>query len=68
MIGMFTIAIDHGIGMRKLFGTVHPYPSHAEIIREAADEFARVTYPTLPKEWAAMARGRLTRRKVRDAR
>ena len=65
MIGMFTIAIDHGIGMRKLFGTVHPYPSHAEIIREAADEFARVTYPTLPKEWAAMARGRLTRRKVR---
>jgi len=33
MIGMFTIAIDHGIGLRKLFGTVHPYPSHAEIIR-----------------------------------
>ncbi len=45
---MFTIAIDQGIGLRKLFGTVHPYPSHAEIVRQAADEFARVTYPSFP--------------------
>jgi len=36
MIGMFTIAIDHGIGLRKLFGTVHPYPSHAESSRHRA--------------------------------
>lgn len=68
LIGMFTIAIDQGIGMRKLFGTVHPYPSHAEIVRQAADEFARVTYPSLPKEWLAMTSGRLrvaTHRKMR---
>ena len=30
---MFTIAIDHGLGMRKLFGMVHPYPAWAELRR-----------------------------------
>ncbi len=63
LIGMFTIAIDNGISLRKLFTSVHPYPSHAEIIREAADEFALSTLPNLPREWTAMARGRLTRRR-----
>ncbi len=65
LIGMFTIAIDNGISLRRLFTTVHPYPSHAEIIRQAADEFALSTLSNLPREWAAMARGRLTRRRVR---
>ncbi len=59
LIGMFTIAIDNRISLRKLFGTVHPYPSHAEIIRQAADDFALDTLADLPREWRAMARGRL---------
>jgi pyruvate/2-oxoglutarate dehydrogenase complex dihydrolipoamide dehydrogenase (E3) component len=61
LIGMFTIATDNGIGLRKLFGTVHPYPSHAELIREAADDFARATFSNLAREWLAMARGRVGR-------
>jgi dihydrolipoamide dehydrogenase len=61
LIGMFTIAIDNGIGLRKLFGTVHPYPSHAEIIRQAADDFTLATLANLPSEWWAMARGRMRR-------
>ncbi len=61
LIGMFTIAIDNGIGLRKLFGTVHPYPSHAEIIRQAADDFTLATLSNLPRDWWAMARGRLGR-------
>ena len=61
LIGMFTLAIDNGIGLRKLFGTVHPYPSHAELVRQAADDFARITYSNLPGEWLAMARGRFAR-------
>ena len=61
LVGMFTIAIDNGIGLRKLFGTVHPYPSHAEIVRRAADDFARTTYSNLPREWLAMATGRFRR-------
>jgi pyruvate/2-oxoglutarate dehydrogenase complex dihydrolipoamide dehydrogenase (E3) component len=62
LIGMFTIAIDNRISLRKLFGTVHPYPSHAEIIRQAADDFALSTLPHMPQEWWAMVRGRLPRR------
>jgi dihydrolipoamide dehydrogenase len=61
LIGMFTIAIGHGIGLRSLFGTVHPYPSHAEIVRRATDDFARVTFSNLPREWLAMVRGRLSK-------
>ena len=58
LIGMFTMAIDNKISLRKMFGTVHPYPSHAELIRQAADEFALMTLSSLPREWIAMARGR----------
>jgi len=66
MIGMFTMAIDHGVGLRSLFDMVHPYPSHAEVLRQAADDFARITYPSLPREWLAMARGRVRRvRRIR---
>ncbi len=62
LIGMFTMAIDNGISLRRMFGTVHPYPSHAEIIRQAADEFALSTLSNLPRDWAAMTRGRMSRR------
>jgi dihydrolipoamide dehydrogenase len=59
MIGLFTMAIDHGIGLRKMFGTVHPYPAYAQAIGKLVDDFARDTYPALPKEWFAMIRGRI---------
>jgi len=68
LIGMFTMAIDNGIGLRKLFGTVHPYPSHAELLRQAADDFARITYSNLLSEWLAMARGRTARFRQRARR
>lgn len=61
MIGMFSMMIDHGIGLRKLFGQVHPYPSYAQAIGLIADEFAGETYRSLPREWLAMMRGRITR-------
>jgi pyruvate/2-oxoglutarate dehydrogenase complex dihydrolipoamide dehydrogenase (E3) component len=64
LIGMFTMAIDNRISLRKLFGTVHPYPSHAEIIRQAADDFALDTLADLPREWRAMATGRLRGRQA----
>jgi pyruvate/2-oxoglutarate dehydrogenase complex dihydrolipoamide dehydrogenase (E3) component len=64
LIGMFVIAIDNRISLRKLFGTVHPYPSHAEIIRQAADDFALDTLADLRREWQAMAAGRLRRRQA----
>lgn len=59
MIGMFTLAIDQGIGMRKIFAMVHPYPSYAQVVGQIADNFARDTYPVLHKEWWGMVRGRI---------
>ena len=61
-IGIFTMAIDHGIGLRKMYGTTHPYPAHAQAIGKVVDDFMRDTLPSLPKEWLAMTRGRISRR------
>jgi pyruvate/2-oxoglutarate dehydrogenase complex dihydrolipoamide dehydrogenase (E3) component len=58
-IGIFTMAIDHGIGLRKMYGTVHPYPAHVQAIGKIVDDFTRDTLPSLPKEWLAMTRGRI---------
>ena len=62
IIGIFTFAIDHGIGLRKMFGTVHPYPAYAQAVGQVADDFARDTFASLPKEWWGMVRGRIGRR------
>ena len=61
MIGLFTMAIDHGLGLRTLFPMVHPYPSHAEVLREAADQFAATTLNNIPTELSAAVRSRLRR-------
>lgn len=62
MIGMFTIMIDHKIGLRKLFGTVHPYPSYSQVVGFIADEFATDTFRSLPKEWFALTKAKITNR------
>jgi dihydrolipoamide dehydrogenase len=62
IIGIFTMAIDHDIGLRKMFGMVHPYPSHAQLVGHITDDFARDTFAKLPREWLGMMRGRVTSR------
>lgn len=62
IVGMFTMMIDHGIGLRKMFGGVQPYPAYSQIVGLLADDFADVTYRHLPRELLAMVRGRLARR------
>ena len=61
-IGIFTMANDHGIGLRKMYGTTHPYPAHVQAIGKIVDDFMRDTLPSLPKEWLAMTRGRIAQR------
>jgi hypothetical protein len=63
---MYTMAIDQGIGMRKIFAMVHPYPAYAQLVGKIADNFARDTYPVIHKEWLAMVRGRITKRLQRS--
>jgi len=41
MIGEITLAMVGGLGLGKILGTIHPYPSQAEGIRRAAAAHAR---------------------------
>lgn len=46
MISEVTTAIVHKIGLSKLASVIHPYPTQAEAIRQAADEYYRRTLAT----------------------
>lgn len=41
MISEVTTAIVNGIGLSKLSGVIHPYPTQAECIKKAADAYRR---------------------------
>ena len=50
MIGEITLAMTHGIGLKKIASTIHPYPTQADAIRKIGDQFnkTRLT-PTVNK-------------------
>jgi hypothetical protein len=41
MMGEVSLAMTHGLGLRKLASTVHPYPTQAEALRKLGDEYNR---------------------------
>jgi pyruvate/2-oxoglutarate dehydrogenase complex dihydrolipoamide dehydrogenase (E3) component len=41
MISELTLAIVAGVGLRTIAGVIHPYPTQAEAIRQAADAYNR---------------------------
>jgi pyruvate/2-oxoglutarate dehydrogenase complex dihydrolipoamide dehydrogenase (E3) component len=41
MISEITLAMKHGIGLKGIADTIHPYPTQAEAIRRVGDEFNR---------------------------
>ncbi len=41
MIGELCLAITHGIGLKKIASTIHPYPTQGEVIRKAASEWSK---------------------------
>lgn len=60
MIGEITLAIVAGIGLGTLSKVIHPYPTQAEAIRKAADEWKRAkltpTVAGLLRRWLAWRR------------
>jgi dihydrolipoamide dehydrogenase len=52
-IGIFTLAINEGISMHRLFALTHAYPTLAAAIGKAADDYTRRTLPTIHREAAA---------------
>lgn len=41
LVAEICLAMTHGIGLGKIAGTIHPYPTRAEILKKAADEYNR---------------------------
>jgi pyruvate/2-oxoglutarate dehydrogenase complex dihydrolipoamide dehydrogenase (E3) component len=41
MISEITLAMTTGLGLSKIGGTIHPYPTQAEVFRKAADAWRR---------------------------
>ena len=41
MIGELCLAITQGIGLGKIAGVIHPYPTQGEVIKKAADQWRR---------------------------
>jgi pyruvate/2-oxoglutarate dehydrogenase complex dihydrolipoamide dehydrogenase (E3) component/uncharacterized membrane protein YdjX (TVP38/TMEM64 family) len=48
LIGEFTLAMKHGIGLNKILGTIHIYPTFLEMNKFAASEWRKSNKP----EWA----------------
>lgn len=45
ILSEFTLAMKHGLGMNKILGTIHPYPTWNESAKYAAGEWKRAHAP-----------------------
>ncbi len=41
MIGEVSLAMTHGLGLKKIAAAIHPYPTEAEAIRKIGDQYNR---------------------------
>jgi len=49
ILGELTLAITNGIGLGKIAGTIHVYPTQAEVVKKAADTWRRGKLTTAVK-------------------
>lgn len=57
MIAHLTFAMTHGLGLKALGATIHPYPTHGEAIRKLGDQYNRTRLtPIVAKAMAAWMR------------
>ena len=49
MISEITLAMTHGIGLKKIASTIHPYPTQSDAIRRLGDQFNRTRLTPLVK-------------------
>jgi pyruvate/2-oxoglutarate dehydrogenase complex dihydrolipoamide dehydrogenase (E3) component len=60
LIGELTLAMTHGLGLKAIADTIHPYPTQAEAIRKLGDQFnrSRLTplVKTLFQQWLSWTR------------
>ncbi|MEO1220475.1 MAG: FAD-dependent oxidoreductase [Pseudomonadota bacterium] len=51
MLAEYTLAMKHGLGLNKILGTIHPYPTMAEGNKFAAGEWKKARKPEKLLEW-----------------
>jgi pyruvate/2-oxoglutarate dehydrogenase complex dihydrolipoamide dehydrogenase (E3) component len=44
MISEFTLAMKGGLGLSAITGTIHPYPTQAEVIKKVANAWRKTTF------------------------
>ncbi len=52
LLAEYVLAMKHGIGMNKILGTIHSYPTLSEANKYAAGEWKRAHQPVKLLEWA----------------
>jgi pyruvate/2-oxoglutarate dehydrogenase complex dihydrolipoamide dehydrogenase (E3) component len=53
LIATFVVAMAHGIGLRKLLGTIHVYPTMAEGAKYVAGAWRRARVSPRTERWLA---------------
>ena len=53
LLAEFVLAMKHGLGLNKILGTIHTYPTLAEANKYAAGEWKRAHQPLKLLEWVA---------------
>ncbi len=53
LLAEYVLAMKHGLGLNKILGTIHTYPTLAEANKYAAGEWKRAHQPARLLEWAA---------------
>jgi pyruvate/2-oxoglutarate dehydrogenase complex dihydrolipoamide dehydrogenase (E3) component len=60
LIALFSMAMTHGIGLKKIASTIYPYPTRSEAIRKLGDQYnkTRLTprIARLLKRWLSVTR------------
>ena len=60
MISEITLAMTHGLGLKRIGSTIHPYPTQTEAIRKLGDQFNRTRLTPFVKslfqKWLAWTR------------
>jgi len=60
MISEITLAMTHGLGLKKIGSTIHPYPTQGEAIRKLGDQYSRTRLTPFVKrlfqKWLAWTR------------
>jgi len=51
LLAEFVLAMKHGLGLNKILGTIHTYPTWAEANKYAAGEWKRAHAPGRVLEW-----------------